>query len=1415
MIGDARARAQGDVDTASSAGDSRTSTSTPYELLLALRQQGIEVRSSPQGLLVRASPTALEAATHLRQLETRREEIRDFLGAVPHQARTARSRESKTRLRREPLRVRAPLTHSQRRLWMLGRLSPESTAYNLPYAFRFRGQVSATAVERALVAVVGRHDALRASIVEDEQGPCLQVHSRDAFVVQTVDLRSAPERLDNLLAAEAVRPFRFEEPSLFRAMLVLLDHDELVLFFNLHHVVGDGWSIEVLLDELVRGIGEPSGIAEPPVGFVDFAAYEHARLLETDLTAELERASKRLAAAPPLELPTDHVRRAVLRYRGRTYRFVLEAPLVRCLREIARAESVTFYMLMLAAYKVLLARFSNQTDISVGSPIAGRHDPEVEQVIGFFANTIVQRTDLAGEPSFRELLQRVNASCLAAFEDQQLPFDRLVEVINPARDRSRTPIFQAMFTLQETHDRRHCVRGVELERMMVDSGGAKTDLTLLLEDDGSELVASLEYNSDLFEAKSIERMGRSFHALLSSIATDPAQPITRLSLLTGSEAAEIFSINETARALPPVFGFHELIERQVRNTPDRTAVIDDQGTLSYFELEAEASSWAARLYARGVRGGSRVGVSIGRSRMMLPVLLGVLKTGAAYVPLDPTFPKERLAYMVEDAGLRWVVTERALAANLPDGDYEKIVRDEASAQYDAAEPAVIAAEDTAYVIYTSGSTGQPKGVQVPHRAVVNFLESMAREPGCTLNDRVVALTTLSFDIAVLELFLPLTVGAATVVASSTAAKDGAELARLVERHSATLLQATPATWRLLLESAPSLRIKRAISGGEPFPVQLARELLPRCDEVWNGYGPTETTVYSTFFRVIDPEAPILIGRPIANTQVYVLDRHLAPVPDGVMGELYIGGDGVTTGYLNKPELTRERFLPNPFVSGPQQRMYRTGDLARLRENGVQFLGRADDQVKLRGYRIELGEIESVMSQDPAVAHCVVAVREFGPDDKRLVAYVVWAEDLDPNLERLQSRARQQLPDYMVPRHIVELKALPLMPNRKVDRKALPAPFELKEAGAQSGSPGDATEELLATLWSKVLGVPEVGVDSDFFSLGGHSLLALQLLREINRACGTDWPLSMLFEATTVREQARIMNRGELGGKASVVPLAAGANPLAPALFCICGINLYQNLAKRLGDDRSVYGVFLPIEEALLQGREVDLSVRDMSRDYVTAIRERQPRGPYHLVGVSFGGILAFEVAHQLVESGEEVGVLGLLDVMLDGSARLSPSTFTRRIVQEARGRSVRELLRAGMRLARSSIATIARSLPEARPPAATHAALRHSDVDALRLRSYRRAFAEYEPKMEPYSGEVLVFRAAGELRKFATREVAEDYGWSRFVRGVIRCHDVPGDHLGILSLPHVDALARLLRDYLSAADGQARRSARAANAAVV
>ncbi|MCO8165753.1 amino acid adenylation domain-containing protein [Pseudomonas sp. 21LCFQ010] len=1042
------------------------------------------------------------------------------------------------------------LSYAQQRQWFLWQLEPHSTAYNMPIALRLKGDLKIQALRASFEALIERHEVLRTTFrLQGDQA--VQVISPAFALTLTVeDLQvrdgdTPDERVAQCVESETQRPFNLETGPLLRVKLLRLADQDHVLVLTLHHIVSDGWSMPIIVDELIQAYeafrtGEPLCLPVQPIQYADYAIWQRNLMEAGEQERQLAYWEQKLGGQQPvLELHADHPRPAIQSYAGANLRIELERHLVQRLKQLAQQQSSTLFMVLLASFQTVLHRYSGQDDIRVGVPIANRNRAEIESLIGFFVNTQVLKADFTLQMTFIELLQQVKQTVLEAQAHQDLPFERLVDALKSERSLSYNPLFQVMFNHQTTSS--HATRGLpglQVDRVLWEENTAQFDLSLSTVEHETGVTATLTYATDLFERSTSERLLVHWTHLLQDIVARPFGQLSELALLEPQERQKIIhEWNRTEAAYPAEYCLHHLIEQQVVRTPDKTALIFSGQSLSYDELNSRANRLACKLRELGVGPDVLVGICVERSSEMVVGLLAILKAGGAYVPLDPEYPQDRLAYMLEHSNAGLLLTQERLLDKLPTTRITTWCLDRDWPQLDGYcvdNPAVVLhPEHTAYCIYTSGSTGKPKGVTVPHKALVNFLFSMARDPGLTADDRVLALTSLSFDIAGLELYLPLLVGASVVLLADRENQDSQTLLRLIQTQAVTTVQATPTTWRMLLENAPpeALRDCRLLSGGEALAPDLASRLLERSEQVWNLYGPTETTIWSGLHR-LDRHEPIpRLGKPIANTCLHIVEQGLNAAPVGVAGELLIGGAGLARGYLHRSDLTAERFVPDPFdASGQGGRLYRTGDLARYQVDGViEYVSRIDDQVKIRGFRVELGEIEARLLEHPALREVVVIAIE-GPSGRQLAAYLVAGPTVrdaqQQNLLRTQLREQlnAHLPNYMVPSYLLFMDRLPLTPNGKLDRRALPRPDASQQQQVYV-APQTALERQVAAIWADVLKLDKVGLTDNFFELGGHSLLATQVISRLRQVLNVELPLRTLFEASVLAEFVAMLTEG--------------------------------------------------------------------------------------------------------------------------------------------------------------------------------------------------------------------------------------------------------------------------------------------------
>ena len=1028
--------------------------------------------------------------------------------------------------------AKAALSYAQERLWAIDRLTGRSPYYNLPFAIEMKGECRADLIQRAIRQIVARHEALRTSYVEEGQEVYQLIRADYEVPFAMIDLGALPAdeqqaQFEQLLAAEAGHAFDLRQDVLLRSCLVRLAPDVHVLLVNMHHIAADGWSIGLLVREftqLYEAYAHGGDNPLPPLAlqYSDYAHWQREHLSGAALDGHWAHWLPALAGLPQLHgLRSDRPRPPVFSYRGAAVESRVERGLMEGLQRLAQQANATMFIVMQAAMAVLLHRYSGERSIVIGTAVANREQAQIADLIGCFINMLVFKHDVDAQASFAQLLDQVRGRVLDGMAHQALPFEMLVEKLQPARTLSHSPLFQVAMVYQNNASETFALPGLEIGLLEQPVSVVKYDLTLVVKETPAGLRLSWEYASDLFEAETLERMAANFDVLLAAVVASGSTPIGALPLLSDEQRersrhdtrGETF---DTPASLPARF------QAQVLATPDRIAVVCGDQQLSYDELNRRANRLAHWLRARGIGADDLVGLCVERSTDLMVCLLGILKAGAAYLPLDPGYPAARLEHMLRDSGARLVLTQTSLQAVLPLGGAQRVcledLADALAACADTDPDLTVAPAQLAYVIYTSGSTGVPKGVAVEHGNVANFLASMQDRPGFTADDRLLAVTPISFDIHVLELFLPLVSGGTVVLASREAAGDGEQLLQLLTAQSITVMQATPATWRLMLATdrwAAGGALK-VLCGGEAMDRSLAEQLLPRTGELWNMYGPTETTVWSSCARILAGEE-ITIGHPIANTGLYVLNAQRQMQPVGVIGEVYIGGDGVARGYLGRPDLTAERFDADPVATDGSARMYRTGDYAYRRADGqLVYCERVDGQVKVRGFRIELDEIEHQLRQCPQLKAAVV-VGDGDGGDRRLVAYVVPAEPAADLEATLRSQLRRHLPEYMVPAVFVQLDTLPLTPNGKVDRKALVAPVPTRAAAPEP--PATPTEHEVARIWCEFLRLPSVSMTANFFEIGGHSLLGARMVTALNQRFGLALHLKDIFEFRTARELA--------------------------------------------------------------------------------------------------------------------------------------------------------------------------------------------------------------------------------------------------------------------------------------------------------
>lgn len=1006
-------------------------------------------------------------------------------------------------------------------------MSPEaSCAYNEPFKLELQGPLELSFLKQALRSVLGRHEAfnLRFSPSGDYQ----QLATAQEIALPLTDLSALGDdaqtaALEAAFTAAGSTPFDLVNGPLTRIQLFKLAPDHHLLLFATHHIICDGWSWNLLLQEIGRVYSAlqqqttyQHGRAIP---YRQYVLHEVAQQTDPAIEQSYQFWLDQFAELPPvLELPTDRPRPPVKRYHGRTVTHHFEAEVYGAIKKVAAEQRVSLFTLLFASFNLLLTRLSNQNDIVMTIPSAGQLAVGAKGLVGHCVNLLPIRSTIDPQSSFKQLLQQTSGRVLDAYEHQACTLGGIIKRLQMSRDASRTPLVEINFNL-DRDEAGVSFAGLTTTITQTPKQAAVFDLFFNLNETANGLMVDCDYNSDLFDETTIKRWIHYYETLLIGIAQKPHGRLADLPLMPSQELHKLLNEWNNTTAAYPDQTVTQLFEQQAADTPHATAVECGAKTLTFAELNQQANQLAHHLQTVGIGRGSLVGISLTRSEQMLISLLAVLKTGGTYVPMDPAYPASRLAHMAEDAQLVLVLTESQLRDELPlaavpmlcvDQEWPQISQQPTTNLNVPFDP-----EQLAYVIYTSGSTGKPKGVQIPHRALTNFLCAMQKTPRLTAADTIINVTTLSFDIAALELYLPLITGARLILIPQETAADGFALAHLLAEKAITVMQATPTTWQMLLEAGwhgqPNLKM---LCGGERLPQPLARQLLATGGELWNMYGPTETTIWSSVAQVTAEDDTITIGGPIDNTQLYVLDDYLQPLPVGSVGTLYIGGDGLAQGYLNQPELTAKRFVAHPFGNG---RIYNTGDRARYGADGrVECLGRVDYQVKIRGFRIELGEVEAALSQHPAVQSCVAVVREDHPGDKRLAAYIIVNRGYTPTEPELRDHIRTQLPEYMIPANFMLLEEFPLTPNGKINRLELPSPQPTThQAPIKNIAPRTENEKAIAQIWAEILRVPQVNVHDNFFELGGHSLLAVRVINRIREVYEIELSMTTLFEAPTL------------------------------------------------------------------------------------------------------------------------------------------------------------------------------------------------------------------------------------------------------------------------------------------------------------
>ncbi|MBC3786886.1 non-ribosomal peptide synthetase [Spirosoma utsteinense] len=1308
-----------------------------------------------------------------------------------------------------------------------------SRAYNESISLRFTGALNKPALQQAWRALVDRHEMLRSAFSTD--GSQVIIFRDGPAEMNWLDCSDKTEVEQATIVADhtkqdALHLFDLQTGPLVRIGLIKLAEQTHHLTITAHHIVCDGWSLGILMQDLSALYSAYAQHLTPSLPEAPLFS-QHAADQQTFATSETYREIERYwidqyrQNVPVLNLPTDFPRPALRTYKSNRRDYPLDEALVLAVKAMGVKAGCSFVTTLLASFEVLLHRLTGQEDIVLGLPAAGQSATGNYRLVGHCVNLLPLRSFPKRTLRFIDFLKQRKEAVLDAFEYQQLTFGSLLKKIKVARDPSRVALVPVIFNVDMglVDD----VNFYGLDYTFISNPRQYESVDLFLNAGGSEKALMLEwsYNTQLFSETTIDRMMAEFEGLLRAVVADPTIQLDQIPLTPEPEKETVIAEwNKTQAEYPRHTPLHQLLTQTAAEYPQKTALIVNQDRMSFKTLDETSSQVAHCLQRSGVQVGDMVGVMLDRSTDLLVTLLAVLKAGAAYVPIDPDYPHDRIAYMLTNSAARLVITSKKYAGRLAHSAPEWLIEQTLTELelYPATPPATtVTGQDLAYILYTSGSTGQPKGVMIEHHSLVNLLYSMIDWPGIDHSDVLLGVTTVSFDIAGLELFLPLLTGATLVLADAAMARDGRALLqrlsdRTVAEESITIIQATPATYKMLLAADWQTRLPlRILCCGEPMSNELARQLIPRCATLWNMYGPTETTIYSTGTQITDGDKLITIGRPINNTQVYIVDEQLNPVRKGAVGEIYIAGDGVARGYKNQQELTAERFVPNPFDTG-NGLMYRTGDLGQFTETGeIHCLGRIDQQVKIRGYRIELGEIENTLSQLSDINEAVVVAREDRPGDQRLVAYIVVDADrlpayapestgqpgaayaVSPEQARIwKKQAGTSLPDYMVPAEFLLLSQLPLTPNGKIDRKALPKPVQATPADpAQLLRPETKEEELLLSIWRDILGRESISVLDDFFELGGHSLIAVRVMTRLEKATGRRLPLSTLFEYPTIRKLASLLQDDKPATVfKSLVPIRPQGRKVPIYIIHGIGLNLlnFKSLVDNMDIEQPIYG----LQARGLDGVEEPLdSIEAIAGCYIDEVLIQNPAGPYAIAGYSFGGYVALEMARQLKKMGKDVKMLAMFDTNAEESmthysvikklgikaSRQLPKFMwiMRSFAKEpsATVRYQRSYVKWKLGSLRSRVAGVPEPKTEAGP----------DHMDRI-IEKHEIAYNNY--RLKPYDGTIDLFKA--EVRRYFVDD-PNYLGWKKYARKGVRVHDVPGDHKQMMLPPNDRHFARALQ----------------------
>ncbi|MCK8495658.1 amino acid adenylation domain-containing protein [Spirosoma sp. RP8] len=1325
----------------------------------------------------------------------------------------------------------APITESQEEIWASCQLGGDDAnrAYNESVSLKLQGSLDKSALERALLAVVQQHEALRSAFSADGRQICVfQVSPIKADYIDCSKQKEEEKKaiVASYLLQDALHVFDLLNGPLIKAGLIKLSDPEHQLVLTAHHLVCDGWSMGIILQDLSAlysayaqnvspKLPEPASYSRYAVEQEAFEKSSQYRQIETFWIDQYSQ------TVPVVDLPTDFPRPALRTYKSSRRDYPLDDGLVLAVKQMGIKAGSSFVTTLVAAFEALLHRLTGQQDITLGLPAAGQSATGNLRLVGHCVNLLPLRSTIQSGQRFDDFLRQRKEEVLNAYEHQQLTFGSLLKKLPISRDASRVPLVPVIFNVDIGLD-----SGVDfygLEHQLISNAREFETVDLSVNVSGSSatsLTIECSYNTQLFQKSTIDWMMAEFVSLLKAVVANPSICIEQIPLTNQSDLLrKLANWNNTAAEYPRNTPLHELLAKTAAAFPQKTALIANGHSLDYQTLHQKADQAARAMQAGGLNVGDVVGVVLDRSPELVIALLAILKAGAAYVPIDPTYPQDRIAFMLSDSSAGLLITSKKYAGRLEHQAKEVLIESLLATYKESSHPEVyttVSGSDLAYILYTSGSTGRPKGVLIEHENLVNLLYSMITLPGITSDDVLLGVTTVSFDIAGLELYLPLLVGATLVLADSETAKDGRALLDKLDEpvrtnagrpdQPITIMQATPVTWKMMLAAGWEKKLPlKVLCCGEPLSKDLAQKLTARCDTLWNMYGPTETTIYSTGKQILATDEIITIGWPINNTQVYVLDKQLKPQPEGIVGEIYIAGDGVARGYLNRPELTEEKFVPNPFAGSMSAKMYRTGDLGKFMANGeIHCLGRSDQQIKIRGYRVEPGEVEQALQALDGVKEALVVAREDRPGDQRLAAYLVLKspstdEAFTNQVLLWRTKLQEVLPDYMVPSDFVYLTEFPVTPNGKIDRKALPKPNSaLRSAGKGITEPVTDTEKLITAIWADTLGLEKVGIHDNFFELGGHSMIAVQVMTRLEKETGRRLPLSTLMTYPTIHKLAQLFQENKPATKwKSLVPIKPQGSKVPIYIIHGIGLNLlnFSSFLANMDPEQPIYG----LQARGLDGIDEPLdTMESIAEFYNSEVLEQNPTGPYAIAGYSFGGYVALEMARQLKAMGKEVKLLAMLDTNAqEWEANYSlVNRWTRKIRRQfpkivwfTKSLLVQPIptIRYQQQYIERQINSLLKAVGLREEPEPE----KGFDLLSLIVEKHEIAYQNY--KMKPYDGVVDLFKAKTRLYFVDDNKFL---GWKKYALKGVRVHEVPGDHQMMLLPPNDKVFAQVLQKAL-------------------